>query len=674
MRLTLAYLFAAVVMAVGAAEPVNPADTKSQIARENLIKSARRPAPMPGFHIRNEPEPTLMPVPPRATSSLVAPPPPQSPGIALGTTWIDVQNTASQGRRVARNAGNDRVQFVWDATQAFDQSGEWLNRDVFYNTYSISAGTLLPGPGGASLNYESLLRASAGNIAVEDNEDAHVILLAREDIGWPIQPWEYFIYSPGLNSHLDFQIGHASGCPDATSPRVAIRQKSAEDDIIHVIYRQSTVCNERYLYYTRSVNYQWSPPVIIDSTFSTGYVIAVDPTSDDVVIVLHDIADPQFNGANNIVYYRSTTAGAGWISGTELGPANRLILTNYGDTLGGPQAWRYIDALFDNAGTLHIVWDEQQLANQTANVAIRHWNDQRNTIRTVALGYWAQPAKQNSMNLANLSMGIGNGSTPCSSGPGGNNYDYLYLIYTKYCGLDAAEQADTSVAGYCNGEVYLTVSSSGGDTWSTPVNLTETKTPDCDPANPETVCRSDDWASLNPVVVDLDIRYIGDHDAGAALYGEGSFQLNDVLYLRIPGGTLDAERLCPADNPTYASALTQDVDCEYYAEPGAVNTTASLTLMNLGPGALSGDVSVLPGAPWLSVNGAGGYTIPGGASDLAFPITMDATLLAQGVYYGTIRVTHNDPNITSPQDYPITFYVIADFRCPQSVIMSTGVE
>ena len=252
--------------------------------------------------------------------------------------------------------------------------------------------------------------------------------------------------------------------------------------------------------------------------------------------------------------------------------------------------------------------------------------------------------------------------------------NYVYVAYTQFGGPTAAEQGDTSVTGYPNGELYLTMSASGGETWTAPANLTQTKTPDCDPSNPETVCRSEDWASLNRIITDVEMNYVSDHDAGAALYGEGSFQYNDIKYLRYAGGTPDALHLCPARYPVFGATLTQSVECEYHAEPGGVNTTATLSIMNLGDGDLSGEISVLPGAPWLSVTGAGNYTIASGDPDLSLPVVMDASGLTEGMYAGTIRVTHNDPNVPSPKDYGFNFFVITDFNCSQRAVISTGVE
>jgi hypothetical protein len=103
-------------------------------------------------------------------------------------------------------------------------------------------------------------------------------------------------------------------------------------------------------------------------------------------------------------------------------------------------------------------------------------------------------------------------------------------------------------------------------------------------------------------------------------------------------------------------------------------TDVTLNILNLGDGTLTGDVSILPGASWLSIPGAGAYSIPAGAADLSLPVIMDASSLAEGMYTGTIRVTHNDPNVTNPRDYLIRFFVISDFQCSQTAVLSTGVQ
>ena len=650
------------------------APTASQWDR--LIESARKEAPRADYHIRYQSvarDRTNKSYPSYHLSASGSPPPP-SPGIAVGTTWLDQQHTHSLGKQIVRFPGRDHVYMVWSSIQGFDPSGEWDSFEPIYNSYKISTSTLNPGVGGMPISLGIPALGQFPNVDADDQGAAHAVFHQRDDFGLPLHPYATYFLIPGNTLFVDEGLDSASACGETAWPKFAIQHRAGADDVRHVIARSGNTCDNDRLFYWRFDGATWSAPAILDSAFSPGYVIVADNNSDNVTILFHDIDEPQSSGANNISYYQSTTTGLGWLSGAELGPSFKRLLTSYNDTLAGPQAWRHIDAVYDNSGVLHVVWDEQQIANKTANVAIRHWNDTRNTIRPVVLGYWPTATGLHRLNLTNPSIGIGDGSTLCSAAPGGNNLDYVYLIYTKFGGQTAAEQADTSATGHPNGEIFLTVSSSGGDTWAPASNLTQTRTPDCDPSIPGNECRSEDWVTLNKAVSDLDILYISDRDAGAAPLGEGTYQPNDVMYLRIPGGTGDAEHLCPPLSAGFDGFLSANVECEYHAAPGEIQSNETLTILNLGDAALEGDISVLPGATWLTVTGNADYTIPANAPNLVYPLLMDAAGLSEGVYTGTIRVTHNDPGRPSPIDFIVKFFVIADFNCAQSAVLSTGVE
>ncbi|HUU45174.1 MAG TPA: hypothetical protein VM118_05515, partial [Acidobacteriota bacterium] len=272
-------------------------------------------------------------------------------------------------------------------------------------------------------------------------------------------------------------------------------------------------------------------------------------------------------------------------------------------------------------------------------------------------------------NLSQVTLGVGDGSTLCQGGVE-TNEDYLYVVYLKLGGETPEEGADVSRLGYANGELYLTASRDHGLTWSPSLNLTDTKTPWCHADDPESVCASEAWATIARDVDDIHIFYIRDYEAGA--YTESGWTMNHAMYLRLPGGTTDAVYLCPPIAPNMFVDLTAEPECEYHAPPGGLNEE-TLTITNLGNGPLTGEVSVLPGAAWLSVVGAGLYTIPEAGADLVLPVMMDAGALSTGLYSGTIRVTHNDTTRPDPTDFPIEFFVVDGFFCAETNILRTAV-
>lgn len=670
-RFTLA---AATVLIAG--DYARTAKAPSGNARDRLIDAIRKSSPRADYHIlfqdshEVEVRSTAQASSPGNQSIAVNPPPP-SPGLPVGVTWLDMQYPQSLGKQIARNPGHDYVHMVWSSIAAFDPGGHWDQPEVMYNSYRRSTGTLVPGFGGTPISIATVAHGQYATVDVADDTTANPVFSQREDLSWPRVPFGAWLPLPGNTLCVDEGLYPPGNCGEMLWPKHAVQQRVAAADFRHVIARGGFGCDDTRLYYWRNDGQNWSGPALIDSSFSMGHVIAADNNSDKVAIVMHDIDESGFNGANNIFYYESTTSGLGWLSGSELGPSFKHALTNYTDTTNGPQAWQQIDAVYDNAGALHIVWDEQRLANKTTDATIRHWNSTRNTIRPVAIGFWQNPYLNLRLNLAGLSIGIGDGATTCG---GGTNLDYVYVLHTRFAGMTEQEQADHS-GSHPNGELYLSTSNSGGNTWAPPQNLTTTKTPNCNPqAGPDSVCRSEDWATLNKMVSDIDILYISDHDAGPAMQNIGSYQPNEVMYLRIPGGGVNQQYVCPVIAPGFVSVLTQTEECEYHAEPETIKNDEILYILNLGNATLTGTVEVLPGAHWLSIPGAGPYTIPGGGDDLVYNLTMDATGLTEGLYTATIRITHNDNDTASPFDIPIEFFVISNFNCPQSTVISTGVE
>ena len=608
------------------------------------------------------------------TSSASTPPPP-SPGLAIGQTPYELQHNTSQGYQVARISGADIVHFVWT-----DYGGSWhweQDRYVAYNTYTVSTNTLNQGFGGAFIGLGVLARSGFSNIAVDGENRAHVALHQRQDPSLPIEPWHLYFPTPGNVLHQDSLLtGYPQEvCDEVLWPRVAASRDAA--NTAHVIaHTNFNLCDTSVLWYWRFNGSSWTGPVAIDSTPTTGYVLADDPTSDKVAIVVHVDNHASMFGLNNVAYLESNTDGAGWIAGTE--PMQKSVITSYADPLG-PQAWLHLSTVYDNSGTLHIVWDEQRYANDSGQASIKHWNSARQTIRTVAEGFWPTPLScgNTNLNLAKITLGIGDGSTLCS---GQSNENYLYVLYTRFSGTTPAEQADHSVHGFYNGELHLNVSANGGLSWSPSRNLTNSKTPNCNPGiadtttgipqRPDSVCRAEHWATIGMIVSDIDIFFISDKEAGTQQYSEpfeywGPGHLNPVHYLRLPGGTPDAPYVCPNLGPQYSSSFSlASGPCGTEVTSGDSALT-SLVIGNFGNRALSGLVSVVytdpisPPAQWLTIAGAQSVpiSIPVGGVDLGMTVKLSSTGLQHGMYDAEIHIVHNDTTQGGTETFPVALGV-----------------
>lgn len=333
----------------------------------------------------------------------------------------------------------------------------------------------------------------------------------------------------------------------------------------------------------------------------------------------------------------------------------------------GYDPWLHLTAAYDHNGALHIVWDEQYGSDQSPQSVLRHWSSASGEVRPVTAALWDASAFNGvfNLNLSKLTLGVGDGSTLCG---GVSNLNHLYVVYSRFGGHTPAEQGDTSALGYANGELYLNVSADGGHLWSPPINLTNTKTPNCHPGPadtltglpqyPDSICRSEHWASINEVVSDIDVFYISDLDAGGIAYGEGTWQLSPVMYLRLPGGTPDAPGLCPPSGPALAIGLPTPDSCGYHApQDGAVSVT--MTMMNTGNADLIGalEVTDFPGPAELSIAPDLNFGIPAGSGELTRTVTMTSNNAPPGQYDGQIAVSHNDATLPNPLPVNIRFTV-----------------
>ncbi|MEW5701918.1 MAG: hypothetical protein AB1792_06795 [Candidatus Zixiibacteriota bacterium] len=609
------------------------------------------------------------------------PPPDPVGSLAVGNTSYDYQHNSTMHHEVGRWATGTIVHFTWMFWDKVPPDIEDADRFVSYSSYTIGGGFNQP-YNGVTISLGVFARGGYCGGEPDGDNAWHASFHQKAEAGSPYSSWHLYFPTPGSALHIDDELTSTPVFGEVLWPVVGIQENGAGTDIYHSVSHGANEDPRDRIVYWRFDGTNWIGPVAIDSNGRLAYVVAADPNSQKVAIGM--CTDREFSSGNlNIAYYESQTEGAGWISGTELGPANKNIITNYNSPTG-PQAWGHTSVRYDLSGYLHFVWDEQRVANESYDIAIRHWSDSAFQIRPVALGYWENLHSTGAFNLhlAKVTMGIGDGGTLCQGGAWSNK-NYVYVVYTQLGGSDPTSQADASAADYYNGELYLSVSNSGGRTWAPPVNITNTKTPGCNPGatpagqtnppRPDEVCRSEHWATIGPYVHDIDVSFIEDNDAGGIPQGEGTWQINRFMYLRFPGGTTDAPNVCPVIAANYAGFITAIPECEYHADRGATNVE-TFTLINLGNATMTGNISKVLGASWLTLGTSGPYTINAGDPDIIFSVTMSAVgITTQGLYQDTIRITHDAPNVASPQNYPIDFFVVDDFFCPQDDNLKTGV-
>lgn len=595
-------------------------------------------------------------------------PPAPSPGIMLTQTSIERQSLESGGYHIARNSETQCRYFCWSDGKDLPVYPGDQDTLAWFGTFDGSTFQAV------CLNAPGPSRASHPNLAVSAQDLANVVLWQRESPSSPFETWfaHFANYCDlGFNSA---PIITGPPCDEYIEPRIAISQRPAGADIVHVISNPTSDCPSGSLAYYRYEGGVWSGPALIEVLPGYSYAIAADRNSEKVAIIAHTIA----GGMRNVEYYESQTGGVGWLSGAELGPSFRHLITNYNDPGTGIEAWHHISAAYDNASDLHIIWEERVPPSSGTAAIIRHWSRQTSVIHRVASGLWttAGLTGQYDLNLAKMTLGIGDGCTPCQGGMT-TNLNYLYVVYTQFGGTTPAEQSDCSMRGYMNGELYLTVSTDHGLTWSPPQNLTNTKTPNCNPgladpttgnpSNPDGVCRSEHWASIGVTVNDIDVLYVSDLDAGfVKIDGQSTWQQNPLMYLNLPGTTTNAQYVCPVLAPKFYAELLDPSNCLPHAAPGGYYEM-QLVVRNEGNSLLTGSVSTTTtvGPPgMLKINGGTnpiGYSVEP-QEEIGFTVGFDATgITNEGIYSGRVAITHNDPSQVSPFVIPTDFYVFDEF-------------
>jgi hypothetical protein len=626
---------------------------------------------------------------------------PTSPGVQAAKSICDLQQRGTQGHQVALKPSAGLVHVVWTDLYQWPPSSGAAHFITKSNSWSQLTQTWSQGSDGCEVNYTQYPQGPDLSywinldITSEGKECLVDVSKWRTD-SWPAYMLVHISPLPA------WCIYQASGLPvgplgEPIFPKLDIDHIPAPGaDVLHVAGcdTMTSASGIYYLVYWRFDGTSWSNPVLMDSGHTVSQLVVADPTTDEAAYVL---CRPLNYGSpsqidNDIAFYKSSDNGLSWVTSGTGGPAALTNVTNYAAAQNG-RAYTDLSAIYDFNGVLHIVWNERRFippdSHFVGQCELVHWDDATATKRPIARAFWDNPASngQFSMNLCKMTLGVGNGWTTCGVQP---NNNHLYVTYTRFGGPTAPELADHSAAGYMNGETYLSISNDGGHTWSPPRNLTNTKTPGCNPATGDS-CASEHWATIAKTVDDtIHISYILDRDAGAAPLGEGTWTYNPVMYYRIPGGTDGA--LCPDIAPVFEYLLTDTVIAlprqgglrtDKSVRPtdeaisvgrtllsglssgtGEATLTTSLAknlaIDNYGNATLTGNVSIVytnpptPPVNWLTVGGAQtqGYAIAAGAAGVRWLVVGSNLGLDTGLYQAELRITHNDPHKPSPQVLP----------------------
>jgi len=424
-----------------------------------------------------------------------------SPGYQVGITHYDYQTSGSSGNRIVKDPLGG-VHLCWtNAPERWNRQ-----RHIYYNfrdeygSWQWTGGVQVNMFNGAGFTTMDLLSDSRA-VVVYHNVDAGLFLIAAVDAGRGFGNFTEY-YPPDYIPNIGF-----FGWPYvAVDGQDRIHQVSLE-----VQFFPSGLMDLMYTCSSDGGN-TWTDPVSFDSTLVYGHNIAASPVDDKVAIVYNRpfIDDPI--QAENEVYYIESEDGVNWDWG------NKVNITNYEFDTDSLVAYTDNDAIYDNEGKLHIVWNTSHV-NRFGWIQdhawLFHWSEETGITQIANHSQWKFPGcRPGSWNLSFAKMSLGVDAD--------NN---LFLVYTRF------DSADCSAGNYANGELWMVASSDGGASWGIPVNITRSPSPECITGE----CDSDMWSSLAEVVDDsLHIVFINDKDAGGVPNGEGQDTENPVLYLAYP--------------------------------------------------------------------------------------------------------------------------------------------
>lgn len=356
------------------------------------------------------------------------------------------------------------------------------------------------------------------------------------------------------------------------------------------------------------------------STDANEWEIATSPVSLRAAIVVSRSTD--------IVYFESTDGGVTWGGGGGFGTMHSLGVQEPGTALS---------VAYDYADVLHILYESH---TGSRGVTLKHWS-QPTGITAIAGATWEFPSiETETRTISYPQLGVGEG----------DHENYLYALWSQFG--KQGDNSDTSAQGISNADLYLSISHNGGISWDSPRNVTNTPSPDCN---------GDCWSEIVPslaVKVDsfLYVRYTRDLRSGISTGDTLTRSRNPVYGMRIhTPDPVSAPRLSGIPSqigPLYMKFVPQE----------------SVEIQVENPGTAPLDFVVKETEPWLSFSPEAESvyaTVQPGGAPFSFKLAVDAFGLTEGVHYGVLSVTSNDPTAQSVEAEVVVdraSNIVANFR------------
>lgn len=258
------------------------------------------------------------------------------------------------------------------------------------------------------------------------------------------------------------------------------------------------------------------------------------------------------------------------------------------DTL---RAYTDMNVFIDSNDEAHVVFSTRGYYDLEGSLSwgnghILHWSESNPEITMVANGWF---------HMGYFDAGAWNVYTQRPSLGEDSETGYLYCMYQRYLNPNPngatfeyypdalmpdfiyspeAVTVDMSSSNWMNGDVWITVSTDGGASWSEGTNVTNTPSPGATAG----YCMSELTPSMAPDVVNgyCHVFYILDKDAGAVVQTEGTWTLNDAVYHRVPISEIPTTPLNPS--------ITVHVDATVIAPTIRTFTPTGIEQFNLNVG------------------------------------------------------------------------------------------
>jgi len=510
----------------------------------------------------------------------------------IGYTWYDYQHNGSIGKMIVRD-GQSGTHFVWMCGYTPLMGGE---RRVLYNFLHPERGLISDSTDQGNVDYGDRSGYTCMSILPEDDRAVvfyHELGHIPDDPGY-LGTTQSVDFMYGLGAFL--QSTHPNPIPNITTawPHGDVDQGNISHILSteHVPEEENRSW-QRVVYWRGEpdrefAEYEWNGDrvaTIIDTGGVISGVAAASPQSNRVALAWHHnrIGPPEgtdweeYGGAwqrNNDIRFIISEDGEDWDfpnnieSMTDIIPPNADLVDidmreAYGDTF---RPYTDVDIQFDpweDEDNLYAVFaasgfnelpfpDDEGAPLDYMYSEYGHlwfWNSIEDTITMIANGWYNQWTNNPGM-PENRSRRQGVWRTNCDRGSIAFNPDdpgTIYVVWvnfphistTAYNEDDELEMEffenaqDTSINGYANAEIMVSISTDYGISWREPINVTETIW-EGDEAPPPDSCMSENWSSVAALADDaLHIMYIRDLDAGGIPQDEGSATNSPVIYHHI---------------------------------------------------------------------------------------------------------------------------------------------